>query len=41
MIGTGIVEIDRLLDEAEAERAGVKAVVLQGVTGDGGDMMDA
>ena len=41
MIGTGVVEIDRLLDEAKAERAGIKAIVSQAVTGDGSDMMDA
>jgi hypothetical protein len=41
VIGTGVVEIDGLLDEAETERSGVKVEVSQGVTCDGGDMMDA
>jgi hypothetical protein len=41
MIGAGIVEIDRLLDETQSQRTGIKVVISQGVAGDGGDVMDA
>ena len=41
MIGAGIVEIDRLLDETQPERAGIELIVSQGVTCDGRDVMNA
>src|ERR1700742_2949580 len=41
MIGAGIVEIHRLLDEPKPKRTGIEVVVSQGVAGDGGDVMDA
>jgi hypothetical protein len=39
MVGTGIVLIDALLDEAHAEDAGVEVEILLRRTGDGGDVM--
>jgi hypothetical protein len=41
MVGAGIVKIDRLLDEPQAQRSGVKVEVSQRITGNCGDMMDA
>jgi hypothetical protein len=41
MIGAGIVEVHRLLDEPQAQRPGVKVEVPQGVASDRGDMVDA
>src|SRR3954451_2770518 len=39
MISAGIVEIDRLLDEAQAEVAGVEAKIPDGITGNRGDVV--
>src|SRR5271169_6580862 len=41
VIGTRIVEIDGLLDEAEPKRPSIKVVISQGVTGYCRHMMDA
>ena len=41
MIGAGIVEIDRALDEAHAERPGVEIQIARGGPGDRGDMVNA
>ena len=41
MVGAGIVEIDRALHEAQAERAGVEVEVALRVGGDGRDVVDA
>src|SRR5213078_4658452 len=41
VVGAGIVEIDRLLDEPQAQRAGVKIEISQSVTGNGGNVVDA
>ena len=41
VIGAGIVEVDGLLDEPQAERPGVEVAVAAGVAGDRGDVVDA
>jgi len=41
VVGSGVVEVDGLLDEAEAEDSGVELDVACGVAGDGGDVVDA
>jgi hypothetical protein len=41
VIGAGIVEVDGLLDEAQAEDAGVEVEIAAGWACDGGDVMNA
>ena len=41
MIGSGIVEIDRALDEPQAERAAVEVQVARRIAGDRRDVMQA
>ena len=41
MVGAGIVEIDRLLDEAQAEVAGVEAEIADRIAGNRGDVVQS
>ena len=41
VVGAGIVEVDGLLDEPQAERPGVEVDVAAGVAGDRRDVVDA
>ena len=41
VIGAGIVEIHRLLDEAQADDAGIKFPIALGLAGNRGDVMDS
>src|SRR6202035_3891210 len=41
VVAAGVVEVDRLLDQAQPEDAGVEVDVLLRVASDGGDMVDA
>jgi hypothetical protein len=41
MIGAGVVEVDRSLDQPQTEGAGVEVEVAAGIAGDGGDVVEA